>query len=287
MVQQREKKRSLGNRFRFSVYNDTSHKEVFVLRASGWLTIVSVALFLVILITSVVMTISHTRLRELIPGYPNEETRLAIIRNALKVDSLEREIKLWDIFLNNMQRVLAGKEPLNPEIFVSEYINLDNVIDSIIPLQHGSDSSLKREVDRLSRMESAATKRTIEQLEGLHFFTPVKGVISNGYNEANNHPYLDIAAPANTPIYAILDGTVIFAAWNDETGYTIHLQHSNDLVSIYKHNTKLLKKAGEKVGAGSVIAHLGSTGTLSSNNHLHFELWHKGNPIDPAKYIKF
>ncbi|MFA5713312.1 MAG: M23 family metallopeptidase [Bacteroidales bacterium] len=287
MAQQREKKRLLGNKYRFSIFNDTSHKEVFVLRANGWALVISAVAFLLIIISSVALTISHTRLRELIPGYPNEETRLAITRNAIRADSLEREIKLWDIFLSNMQRVLLGQEPLNPEIFISEYINIEKLSDSLAPLTNKSDSSLKREVDRVARLETSAKRRTIEQLEGLHFFTPVKGVISNGYSEANNHPFLDIAAPANTPVFAILDGTVIFAAWNDKTGYNIHLQHDNNLVSIYKHNTKLLKKEGDKVVAGTAIAHLGSTGSLSSNNHLHFELWHKGVPIDPTKYIKF
>ena len=101
------------------------------------------------------------------------------------------------------------------------------------------------------------------------------------------NPYIDITAPANSVVKAALDGTVIFAGWNDEAGYTIQLQHSNDIVTIYKHNQKLLKKTGDKVTAGSPIALVGSTGSLSTGDHLHFELWYKGEAADPTKYINF
>ena len=86
---------------------------------------------------------------------------------------------------------------------------------------------------------------------------------------------------------ATLDGTVIFAGWSDESGHTIQIQHEGDIVSIYKHNEKLLKKAGDKVTAGSPIALVGNTGELTTGDHLHFELWHKGQTVDPTLYIKF
>jgi murein DD-endopeptidase MepM/ murein hydrolase activator NlpD len=111
-------------------------------------------------------------------------------------------------------------------------------------------------------------------------------VISQGYDSAT-HPYIDITAPAGTVVKATLDGTVIFAGWNNETGNTIHIQHDGDIVSIYKHNEKLLKKTGDKVTAGSPIALVGNTGELTTGEHLHFELWHKGETVDPALYIKF
>ena len=77
------------------------------------------------------------------------------------------------------------------------------------------------------------------------------------------------------------------AGWDDENGYIIQLQHDNNLISVYKHNSKLLAAAGDKVVAGTPVALVGSTGRLSTAPHLHFELWHKGEPINPALYIKF
>ena len=88
-------------------------------------------------------------------------------------------------------------------------------------------------------------------------------------------------------VSSVLDGTVISAGWTDDSGYTIQIQHDNNLISVYKHNEKLLKKTGDKVSAGTPVALVGGTGKVSTGTHLHFELWHKGEPIDPAQYIKF
>jgi murein DD-endopeptidase MepM/ murein hydrolase activator NlpD len=120
----------------------------------------------------------------------------------------------------------------------------------------------------------------------MHFFCPLKGVVSQGYDPIS-HPYIDITAPAGSVVKATLDGTVIYAGWDDKTGYTIQLQHEGDIISIYRHNEKLLKKSGDKVSAGASIALMGNTGELTSGDHLHFELWHKGEAVDPTKYINF
>ncbi|MFA6770427.1 MAG: M23 family metallopeptidase [Bacteroidales bacterium] len=282
----KEKRNRLRNKFRFSIFNDTSHEETFVFRSNGLMMLVSVALIVIFLIGSVTFLISFTPLREFIPGYPNAQTRRAIVQNAIKADSLEQVIKVWDFHLNNIQRIVTGMEPLNPE----EIAAANTLLDSTSSIDFNgstskSDSLLREEVLKQEQFKLRAQERKIEQIEGLHFFPPVKGVISNGFNVAINHPFIDIAAPANSAVSAVLDGTVIISTWTEETGYTIQLQHENDLISIYKHNSKLLKKSGEKVKAGTAIALVGDTGSLSSGNHLHFELWHKGVPIDPTKYI--
>ncbi len=285
----KEKRNKLRNKFRFSIFNDTSHEEIFVIRSNGLMMIVSVALAVILLVGSVTILISFTPLREFIPGYPNVQTRRAIVQNAIKADSLEQVIKLWDFHLNNIQRIVTGMEPLNPTE-IAEASKLSDSTSSITDIKastSNSDSLFRDEVLKQEQFNLRSQDRKIEQIEGLHFFSPVKGVISNGFNAATNHPFIDIAAPANSAVSAVLDGTVILSTWTDETGYTIQIQHDNDLISIYKHNSKLLKKTGEKVKAGTAIALVGDTGSLSSGNHLHFELWHKGVPIDPQKHIKF
>jgi murein DD-endopeptidase MepM/ murein hydrolase activator NlpD len=115
-------------------------------------------------------------------------------------------------------------------------------------------------------------------IEGLHFFTPLKGVVSEGF-ESVLHPFVHITAPANSVVMAALEGTVIFNDWNDESGYTMAIQHQGDLVTVYKDNQKLLRKTGDRVSAGTSIALAG--------DHLHFELWYKGEAVDPEKYIVF
>ena len=283
-VKKDKKKRSIRNKYRFAIFNDTSHEELFVFRANGLNMILSICLAIIFIIAAVTVLISYTPLREFIPGYPNAQTRRAIVQNAIKVDSLEQEVKLWDYHLRNIQRVITGQKPLD-----NEEITAGGDTTSISAERRGAreDSLLRAEVIKQEQFSLGTKRKHIEQIEGLHFFPPVKGIVSDGFNLATNHPYIDIAAPKNSVVSAVLDGTVISAGWSDETGFTIQIQHSNDLISIYKHNAKLLKKTGDKVSAGSAISLVGDSGDLSTGTHLHFELWHKGVAIDPAKYIKF
>ena len=121
-----------------------------------------------------------------------------------------------------------------------------------------------------------------------HFFTPLKGVVTSKFNPVDNHFGTDIVAESNTIVSAVLDGTVVMAGWTLETGYIIEIQHANNIISVYKHNAKLLKDIGTVVRAGETISIIGNSGELyTSGPHLHFELWHNGTPIDPEQYIIF
>lgn len=285
-IKKREKTNKLTNKFRFSIFNDTTHEELFVFRGNGLLSLLTIILVIVFLIGSVTVLISFTSLREFIPGYPSAESRRLLIQNTLKIDSLQTEVNLWRLQLANIQRIATGKKPLH----IDSILNLSGGRDSILLKGESfskDDSLLRATVLKEEQFNISAKQQKIDQIEGLHFFPPVKGIITEEYNIAINHPYIDIAAPENTVVSAILNGTVIAAGWSDENGYTIQIQHDNNLISIYKHNSKLLKKAGDKVSAGTPISLVGNTGTLSSGTHLHFELWHKGEPINPAEYIKF
>ena len=288
MAKERVKKvktNRLRNKFRFSIFNDTTHEELFVFRANGLMMLLSIVLSVIFIVISVTVLISYTPLREFIPGYPDAQTRREIVQNALKLDSLEKTVRLWDFQLNNIQRIATGQPPLElGDIIISQ----DSAnTEGISGRTSKEDSLLRLEVMKQEQFNIGTESNRVNQIEGLHFFPPVKGIVSDGFNLATNHPYIDIAAPANSVISAVLDGTVIMAAWTDETGFTIQIQHSNDLISIYKHNSKLLKRTGDKVKAGSAIALVGNTGSVSSGYHLHFELWYKGTAVDPAKYINF
>lgn len=281
----KNKQTRLRNKFRFSIFNDTSHAELFVFRANGLMMLLSIILAIIFIILSVTILISYTPLRELIPGYPSAQMRRTIVQNAIKLDSLERTVKLWDFQLNNIQRIVTGQEPLELK---NISVQTDTATATKINTKLSKDDSLLRlEVMKQEQFNLGGEKNRVTQIEGLHFFPPVKGIVSDGFNLAINHPYVDIAATENSVVSAVLDGTVIMANWTDETGFTIQIQHSNDLISIYKHNSKLLKRIGDKVKAGTAIALVGSTGSLSTGYHLHFELWHNGVAIDPTKYINF
>ena len=276
----------LKNRFRVSLYNDTTHAELFSTKATGGKFLGVLLMTTSLIFIMLFLIIAFTPLRELIPGYPSLSQREAVIQNALKADSLEKELNLWALQLTNIQRIVNGEEPLKLDSLVA--IKGRNISTSEIDYKYAKeDSILRQEFINKELSEISSIRSEIKQIDGLLFFVPVKGVITESFNRGINHPFIDIAAKKNSPVHSVLDGTVISAEWNNNTGYTIQLQHNNDIISIYKHNSKLLHKSGDKVKAGSQIAFVGNTGELSSGAHLHFELWYKGEPVDPAKYINF
>jgi murein DD-endopeptidase MepM/ murein hydrolase activator NlpD len=128
----------------------------------------------------------------------------------------------------------------------------------------------------------------VTSLAELHFFPPVKGIVSGKFEIRTKHFGTDIVAKPRSPVSAALDGTVIFTGWTMETGYIIGIQHRNNIISVYKHNSSLLKETGDLVRAGEPVSIVGNSGELfTSGPHLHFEIWYKGTPLDPEKHILF
>ena len=271
--------------FRLSLLDAKTHKQLFSVRFNRTGFFVTLVSTIVIIIAAVFSIIAFTPIKTFIPGYPDARTKRAAIQNAIKVDSLENVIYRWELYSENLRRVIEGEDPVNIDSLISARQTQIELAKDPEYLKR-QDSLLRKEVKEEEMFDISSRNTRKLPIEGMLFFTPVKGVISQGYDSAS-HPYLDITAPVGSLVSAIADGTVIYDGWNDETGYTIQIQHSNDIISIYKHNDKLLKKAGDKIKAGAPIALMGNTGSLSTGPHLHFELWHNGENLDPTQYINF
>ncbi|MBQ1167775.1 MAG: M23 family metallopeptidase [Bacteroidales bacterium] len=232
------------------------------------------------------LLIDFTPLRRTIRGYPTRATREAALENRLKIDSLERLVQLWAFQVGNIQRVMSGREAMDLDS-IAALQSATGETDMYATMYAKQDSILRGIVEKETALDLSQADSHGTLLEGLDFFTPLKGMVTEPYNLAINHPYIDIAADENATVYSILDGTVVSAGYNEDTGYVMIIQHGNDLVSIYKHNDRLLKQAGDKVKTGTPIAIVGNTGRLATGVQLHLELWHAGEAIDPAKYISF
>ena len=277
----REKKSST---FRLAIIDDKTHKHLVTLHFSRTTFFITVITVLVLLCAAIYSIIAFTPVRTFVPGYPDARSKRAAIQNAITIDSLENVIFRWELYSENLRRAVEGEEPIKIDSLITAKNNDTESFDMTDIARQ--DSLLREHVKEEEQFGISNRGHRDLPIEGLHFFTPLKGVISQGY-DATIHPYIDITAPEGSAVKATLDGTVIFAGWSDEAGYTIQIQHEGDIVSIYKHNEKILKKAGDKVTAGTAISLVGNTGTLTTGAHLHFELWHKGETVDPTLYIKF
>jgi len=275
----------LKDKYRLIIYNDQTFKEVWYLRLSKLNFIALVISIIIFFSVGIYSLIAYTSIREMIPGYPDDMMRRSILINAMRLDSLENEIRIRDMYFSNLNAIISGEEPDNMVASVDttiEYTNIDfstSLEDSILRVQIEEEEQYN-----LTVMENIPPS---SRLVSTHFFAPIKGHITNSFNANENHFGTDIVAAPNEVVKAILDGTVIMASWTVETGYVIEIQHSNNLISVYKHNAELLKKVGNIVKAGDAIAIIGNSGELTTGPHLHFEMWHNGTPINPEDYIVF
>lgn len=270
--------------FRLSLLDAKTHQQLKSVRFTRTSFIITIVCSVVVTCAVIFSLIAFTPIRTFIPGYPDASTKRTAIQNAMKADSLERVIIKWELYARNLRRVLEGESNLDIDSLMTQSRQIAEAKDA--KYLKSQDSLLRKNVQEEEMFEIAGRNTRSMPIEGMLFFVPVKGVITQGYDPAI-HPFVDIAAPEGTAVNAIADGTVIYSGWSEETGYTIQIQHESEIISIYKHNSKLIKNIGDKVKAGTPIALTGNTGSLSTGPHLHFELWYKGESMDPTKHINF
>lgn len=279
----KQTKENPSRNYRLSLTDSRSHERLWSVNFNRAQLIVALVSAVVLLLVTVFCLIAYTPLRTFVPGYPDAHTKRQAVQNVMRIDSLETQILRWELYTENLRRVVAGEEPLSLDSLILSGRREDALQSE--GFYSEQDSLLRVQVQQEEQFGLSGTRRNLP-IEAMSFFTPLKGVISRGYDRAL-HPYLDITAPANSVVMAVLDGTVVFSGWDDDTGYSLAIQHKGDIVSIYKHNQKLLKKTGEKVKAGTPVALVGNAGSLTTGDHLHFELWYAGDPVDPTQYISF
>ena len=280
-----EEKKGKAGDYRFTVADDATGEPLKSWKVSRVTLLVGFITAAVVLFALFFALIAFTPARNLIPGYPDSRTKHDAISNALRIDSLENMILKWELYSENLSRVVQGKEPLPSDSLFSSTGKERN--RDLGPKEISrNDSLLRAFVKAEGRPETSSSGAGPLPIEGMHFFIPVKGVVAQGFDKAL-HPYIDITAPGNSVVMSVLDGTVIQSGWSDEDGYTVRIQHDGDVISVYKHNLRLLKKTGDKVNAGTPIAIAGSSESARKDGHLHFELWHKGEAVDPEKFINF
>lgn len=270
-------------KYKLTIQNENTLEEIVGLHVSklNGLSVLLSVLAVLFLIAACI--IAFTPLRNYLPGYMNSEVRAQIVQNALRMDSLQEVLDRQNLYIMNIQDIFSGK------------VQIDTVqtIDSLTAIRQDTlMERTKREEEFRHQYEESEKYNlgTITQqpnVDGLIFYRPTRGMISDHFNADKRHFGTDIAANPNESVLATMDGTVILSTYTAETGYLIGIQHSQDFISIYKHCGSLIKKEGDTVRGGEAIALVGNSGTLSTGPHLHFELWYKGRPVNPEKYIVF
>lgn len=282
----KEKKftKKLLHKYRLVILNEDTFEERFAIKLTRLNVFVIVALSSILLVLCTIFLIAFTSLREFIPGYSSTALKQKATELNYKTDSLQLVMDMNQQYYESIKKVLTGDVKMvefNKDSII-EAANKDIQSINLIPTKE--DSLLRNLVnkeDKYNIFDSALSA------SNLSLFPPVNGSISESYNVKEKHYAIDIVVPKDTPVKATADGTIIFAEWTADTGYVVIIEHSNDLISVYKHNASLTKQQGDLVKSGEVIAMAGNTGELTTGPHLHFELWSRGYPVNPANFIDF
>jgi murein DD-endopeptidase MepM/ murein hydrolase activator NlpD len=280
--------RKLKHTYRLVFFNDSTFEEVWHLRFT-LINILSLSgTIFILLVGGSMALVMYTPMREMIPGYPTESMRREVVANVMRLDSLENEMNLRDKYFNTINAVISGQIPETTEPKANE--NTDANYNNIMFTRSEQDSLLRKQVEEEEQFNFVLKTQPVSEelsISEIHFFKPIDGIITSKFNMTTNHFGIDIVVKPNEVVKSILEGTVIMASWTVETGYVIQVQHSANILSVYKHNANLLKKAGDRVKAGDAVAIVGNSGELTTGPHLHFEIWQNGKAVNPEDYIVF
>jgi len=284
-VKEKEKrpfKERLLNKYRLVVLNEDTYEEKLSYKLNKLNIFLLIALISITLVITTVGLIAFTSVKEYIPGYDSTVLRQKAIKNIELLDSLQLVVNKNQTFINSVGAVILG------EVTEDELVKKNSLIKpdiSELDFKTNKEDSLLRSLvqkeDRFNTIESANPK--VEYV----LYNPISGKISSGFDTSERHYGVDVPAVTNTPVKAVSDGRVVFSEWTIDTGFVIILEHSFNLISVYKHNSSGLITQGDYVKSGQAIALSGNTGELTTGPHLHFELWSNGNPVDPLEYISF
>ncbi|RUA31201.1 MAG: M23 family peptidase [Bacteroidetes bacterium] len=280
---------NLNYKYKLVIMNESTFDEKLSFRISRMRVFIVFGLVTLISIAFTIFMIYITPLKEYIPGYASVDKVKLVYINKLKTDSLEHEIAQRDLWLANFKnRILLGKDiDENDSINMIKDATVDyNNLDFNISKE---DSALRTKWEKVPDYDLSNAPNTSKRggISRFFFMAPIKGTISGGFNPQKQHYGVDIVGKKDAPVKACLDGMVILSTWSYDYGYIIAIQHDDHIVSVYKHNSTLLKNEGDMVSAGDPIAIVGNTGKITTGQHLHFEIWYNMNPINPAQFISF
>lgn len=270
-------------KYKLSVVNENTLEEVVGIHVSKLNGLSVLLAFCAVIFFIASLIIVFTPLRNYLPGYMNSEVRAQVVANALRADSLQAALDRQNRYVMNIRDILSGQVKVDT---VQSIDSLTSLREEELMARSKEEEEFIRQYEARERYNLTAISET-EDAAGFIFYRPVRGVMSTNFNPEGRHYGVDLAASPNETILSALEGTVIFAGYTPGWGYVILIQHPQNFISVYKHCNSLMKREGDKVKGGEGIALVGDAVDKGDKPHLHFELWHKGNPVNPEQYVVF
>ena len=281
-------RKSLLHRFtylyRLVVINEDEQRRVFVIKISH-LILTLVFLFVAGLGAWIGIEIFRNSPKQKGATIEDYRIRQAIVDEALRIDSLEQVFELQNRYITNLQDIIAGTVSVDTVYSVD---SLARQRSELLMERSEREETFMRQYEEAERYNITSQSQPVNDVRSISIFRPTAGLVSKSYNALEQHWGVDIAASPNQSVVSVLDGMVLMSTYTSDNGYTIVVVHPGELISVYKHCESLLKKTGDRVKQGEVVALVGRGNDSSlQSSHLHFELWYQGQPLDPETYILF
>lgn len=274
-------------KYKLTIVNENTLEEVVAIHVSklNGLSVLLSTCVVLFLIAAIIIV--FTPLRNYLPGYMNSEVRSQVVSNALRADSMQEALARQSLYITNIQQILKGEIVVDSVYSIDSLVRTDMEMDALEKVSK-EELAFRKSYEDKEQYNLTTVSTNLHDASGLIFYRPVRGIMSTNFNPDKKHFGVDLTASPNENVLAVLDGTVIAAFYTADWGYVIEVQHTQNFVSIYKQCGTLMKAEGDRVKGGDVIALVEAKTTNDDvQPHLHFELWHRGTPMNPEKYIVF
>lgn len=275
----------LLRKYKLTIHNENKLKNVLGFYISPLWVILSLFFSFLLVAGVLYMIVVFTPVGNLLPGYMNDTDKEELIRNHIRIDSLLNEVEKQERYLANITALLSGDALPDSTKNSPQPINAKGISTESTTIEE----QFVKEWEEREKYNITSQATNIAELQGLSLFRPTQGEVVRKFDTKEHHYGVDIAEIPGENVLAIHDGTVIMSDYTANDGFTVVIQHRENMTSIYRNCHRLLKTVGDRVIAGEAIGTLRNlTDTLNrKHDFLHFELWHRGKPLDPNVYIAF
>ena len=279
--------KKLLNKYRFTILNENKQEENAHRFSISPLSVLLSLIFSFMLVVVVLyMIVVYTPVGTLIPGYINKRTKEELISSNIRIDSLIYEVAKQDRYIANIKAIMNGDITFDSIKELPQQITGDSINVESSELE----KEFMNEWEERERYNLTSQATNVNEIQTLNLFRPAQGEIIRTFDINDGHFGVDIAEVPGESIRAVHDGTVVMSDFTANDGYTIVIQHRENLISVYRNCYRLMKDIGEKVTKGEAIGTFSNRkaeGDKKGKRFLHIELWHRGKPLDPNTYIAF
>ena len=269
----------LKKSFSVSVSEQKSLKTVFSLKIKLYFLVFGLLVSFLFLGVGFRFLFSYTFLKKTLPNYEEIIIEKEILNLDKKIDSLYNDVEFKNYQFNVLKKIFSG------EIVEDSFgIESDSFLESYKINKVIEDSILRLKVE-LEENVNYNYEAKIKNIKNLLFFPPLKGVVSNGFDENTKHFGIDIVSEKGSFFKSVFSGVVLFVDWGEFGGGSVIVGHPLGITSVYKHASEISCVVGDVVKTGDVLGVIGNSGEYSTGTHLHFEMWLNGEALNPEDFL--